>query len=570
MATLYTNRNDNAGAHVTVNAIDGTTWQGGSVPLVTDDAVLVGRRTTWNSGSVTKWTGTRTCTVGSTTGFATSGFFYTVTSSGEIVKVNYTGITSTTFTGCSVDETDSFYSWVWSGSIISNGNYVHNPAYVVTINAGETFECNILYIQEGGWLLVNGGTLKVNTGIIHRDGRLMSRNGGQIIISRTGSSLSGSFIGYLEIQNYQLSVVDIDGGENRVHSYTTAAALKGDISVTIDPLQLQNGNFAVGDEVSLYKPNDYRRRNVGYTGYRDITTSFKYMDEGFDVCGVSGNNIYLALRNGAKGTIKTVETVGSQKIIGVYLDNIGFSEGDILCINNTKYTIDAIEDGEVTVYDYDFTSLDTSLSDFWVNDSTHIYSGNWYIQSGVGLKNTSGSYRELVHKFLWTRDVVIEAEMSPLASYYTGSRGTGGYGILSSYDPAFRWGHRGYDSFKSDYFIIDDANDVVTFNVRSVSNYQNNRLSRNTALRTKTRGPVKYRLDNRKYKSKTYIDDLEFSDDFRRDGNYKGLVGIFSNGNTNFVCKRLTIKLPLLKLYLTTTDNFSVNDVVYRLSLIHI
>ena len=51
-----------------------------------------------------------TITVASTANFASSGFFYTVTNGDEILKINYTGITGTTFTGCSVDETDTFNS----------------------------------------------------------------------------------------------------------------------------------------------------------------------------------------------------------------------------------------------------------------------------------------------------------------------------------------------------------------------------------------------------------------------------------------------------------------------------
>ena len=69
---------------------------------------VVGRRTLINQAAFAKWTSTRTITVDSTTYFPTAGFFYTHTNGGQIVKVNYTGTTATTFTGCTVDETDSF------------------------------------------------------------------------------------------------------------------------------------------------------------------------------------------------------------------------------------------------------------------------------------------------------------------------------------------------------------------------------------------------------------------------------------------------------------------------------
>lgn len=152
--------------------------------------------------------------------------------------------------------------------------------------------------------------------------------------------------------------------------------------------------------------------------------------------------------------------------------------------------------------------------------------------------------------------------MSPLSAYYSGTRGTGKYSILTSYDPSFRWGHRGDDSFKADYFQIDDANDRISVNIRAMSNYNNNRLSRETAFRDETRTAAKYVVDTRKGRTILYVNGVEFSTDFRRDGNYKGLVGIQAS-NQYFRCKSLVIKVPTQKLYITTTDSFSVNDVVY-------
>jgi len=49
-----------------------------------------------------------TITVASTANFASSGFFYVTNNGDEILKINYTGLTGTTFTGCSVDESNSF------------------------------------------------------------------------------------------------------------------------------------------------------------------------------------------------------------------------------------------------------------------------------------------------------------------------------------------------------------------------------------------------------------------------------------------------------------------------------
>ena len=257
MASIYTNRNDNSGSHTTVNPNAGSTWVGGVVPLTTDDVYIVGRRTTINMSSFVKWTGSKTITVASTSNFAPSGFFYTQTDTGDILKVTYTATTSTTFIGCQLDESDSFYLWNGASGVTSyifNGAYVHNPAYVVTINSGETFECNILYIQESGWLLINGGTLKVNTGIYVRDGRLIGRGNGNIIISRNSQGLSGSYVGFLNGENYNMSIIDIDGGDNRVYGTLSQSVQIGDGSIVVTGIT--NGSFAIGDEISIYDEND--------------------------------------------------------------------------------------------------------------------------------------------------------------------------------------------------------------------------------------------------------------------------------------------------------------------------
>lgn len=560
MATIYTNRNDNTGTHTTVNPNTGSTWVGGIVPATTDDVYIVGRRTTVNMAAFIKWTGTKTITVASTTNFASAGFFYTVTDQSQIVKINYTSTTPTTFVGCTVDESDSFYSWTDSGivSYIQNSTYIHNPAYVVTINTGETFECNILYIQEGGWVLINGGTLKVNTGIYLRDGRLVGRGNGNIIITRNSSSLAN--IGFLNVENYQISILDIDGGENRVYSTLASPISIGDGSIQVSTVN--NGTFAIGDEIAIYDENDYRRRNRNYTGYRDATMSFKGMDEGLNIVGVDGDWLYVGLRNGTQGFIKSVVESSPQQIVEVKPKDTYFNAGDKIVIENNIYTIDSVEDSEFTVYDYDFTNPATSLSDFWVNASDHIYSAGWQIYSGIGIGTGTTSFRELTHKYFWEREVVIEAEMSPLDGYTSGTRGTGKYGIQTTYDPSFRWGHRGDDVAKTDYFQVNDASDYLGVWLRNMGNYTNNRLSRDTALLNATRIGCTYKIDTRKGRTITYINGSEFSTDYRRDGNWKGTVGLVSN-NDRMRCKRLTIKIPTQKLYITTNDPIPDNVNIY-------
>ena len=566
MATIYSNRNDNAGSHTVVNPNSTGTWAGGVVPATTDQVYVVGRRTQINQSSFGVWTSTRTITVDSTSYFASSGYFYTVTDQGSLIRVLYTGTTSTTFTGCTYDESafGNFTSELlrWDGGNIYDNAYVINPAYILEIKSGQNFECNELIIQEGGYVFVHdGGTLTVNQGIILRDGFLVGRDTGTITITRNSSSLVN--MGYLNCENYQLSIVDIEGGENRLYATTSSAITPG--ATYVDVTSVTNGSFAVGDEVAIYGYDDYRRRNVNYTGYRDASCSFKDMDEGFDVCGVAGSRIHLAMRNGARGDILAIATAGSQKVLSVDTSSSYFQAGDTVVINNVAYTIDTVEDSEHTLYTYDFTNSSTSLSDFWVDDSTHVYSSGWEIESGVGLRNTSGAYRELVHKTCWRRDIRVEAEMSPLSAYDSGTRGTSDYGILTSYDPSFRWGHRGYDSFKTDYFRIDDAEDDIAFYIRSASNYTNNKLSRNGgSLQTQTRLPATYVVDNRKGFTQVYVNGDLLTKEFRRDGSYKGLPGIYTDANTNMRCKSLTIKAPIQKVYLTTTDSFTVGHIVYR------
>lgn len=565
MATIYSNRNDGVGSHTTVSPLATTTWVGGIVPGAADLVYAVGRRTTINQSAIAKWTGTITITVASTANFATSGFFYTVTSGDEIVKVNYTGTTSVTFTGCSLNETDAFNAWT-SGQTIPNGAYIHNPAYIVNVSAGQTFEVNELVIMEGGWVNIDGGTLKINKGITLRDGRLTGTSG-TILISRPAGTAGTSTIGYLTAENYQLSVINIDGVENRLYGSLSAPAAKGDTSISV--AGVTNGSFAIGDEISIFETNDFRRRNKGYTGYRDAAVSFKDLDEGLDVVGVSGSTIYVGRRNGVKGTIKAVSTLASQKVLEVQPDTIYFNIGDKVVINNVGYTIDNIEDSSFELYSYDFTNPATSLSDFWVDASDNIYSGGWVIDPGIGLRNTSTSYRELVHKTLWVRDVIVEAEMSPLSAWSSGTLGTAGFGIITAYDPAYRWGHRGYDSFKSNYLVIDDANQDAYFAIRSMSNYPNNRPDRVASFRTTIQNPASYKVDIRKMRAYVTINGSEFTTEFLRNGAFKGLNGIFSGGNTSMRCRSLKISIPTQKIYITTADAISVGTRVYESGIEH-
>ena len=118
MATIYSTRNDDAGSDNLVSYSSTSSWVDGVVPGPADTVYVVGRRTLINQGAFAKWVGTRTITVDSTSYFATSGYFYTTTQYGELVKIDYTGKTSNTFTGCSVNEASnsviSGHDWNWT------------------------------------------------------------------------------------------------------------------------------------------------------------------------------------------------------------------------------------------------------------------------------------------------------------------------------------------------------------------------------------------------------------------------------------------------------------------------
>jgi len=159
--------------------------------------------------------------------------------------------------------------------------------------------------------------------------------------------------------------------------------------------------------------------------------------------------------------------------------------------------------------------------------------------------------------------------MSPRSSYSSGTLGTTAFGILSAYDPAYRWGHRGYDSFKTNMFTIDDANQDVLFYIRSMSNYTNNRPDRVASFRTIIQNAATYKIETRRMRTIAYINGQEFTTEFMRNGNFKGLVGIYTNGNTNFRCKSLRISIPTQKIYITTSNEISVDQKVYESGIDH-
>jgi hypothetical protein len=127
MATIYSVTNFVGSKQWT----DTSAWSGGIVPGASDIAYVRGIRTQINMGSFYAWAGTKTITVDSTSGFPASGTFYTSTERNQKVKIDYTGISGNSFTGCTIDT--SYYPWQdintptynnLGGRILDN-NYVH-------------------------------------------------------------------------------------------------------------------------------------------------------------------------------------------------------------------------------------------------------------------------------------------------------------------------------------------------------------------------------------------------------------------------------------------------------------
>jgi hypothetical protein len=559
---------------------DTLSWVGAVVPGNLDDVTISGFRTTINQGNISKWSGTITITVASTSGFPTTGYFYTYTNFGDYVKVLYTGSTGTTFTGCSIDYTDPLCNWKYStvtqtlstnyynyGSVIGNGYYVYSPAPLITIPANYQANVSTLTISNGGILNIEpGGNLTANNFITLRDGRFIGRanttNNSIISINRT----EASGVGYLQTENYAMSILDVDGGETRSYGTTNTAIAVGDAIINITPVL---GSFAVGDEIAIYDTS-YANTRVSFYAYRDIPNDWRLVrDEGFDVAGVVGNQIALARRNGARGRIKGVATSGSQKVLTVdkdeFINQMNFKPGDIVVINNTKYTLADVKESELDLAAYDFQTGST-LADFLTDYASS--TGPWAIDS-YGAYPTTNNYNTIVHKQIFRRDVIVEAEISPLNQYFTGSRGTDQFGLLFSYDPAFRNGTRSpQDGTMTGRFSGKDAGSTpyLTLGAKYASPGTDNwiDLSIDPTFRTVMRGPHTERVELRNGILKAFINGEQIGERFEESGGHRGLVGWYSWNNTSTRVKSFRVKATTVDLYITTTDNFTINDIAYE------
>jgi hypothetical protein len=558
-----------------------SSWVGGVVPTVLDDVTITGTKTTINQSNIAKWTGTITITVASTSGFPTVGYFYTYTNFSDYVKVNYTGTTVTTFTGCSIDYTDPLCNWKYStvvqnlpttywgqGSTINNGYSVYAPTPVISIPAGYQANVSTMIVANGGNISMEpGSNLGANNWITVRDGRFTGRanvgNVSTIMVNR----LEGNGVGYFQTENYVFSVLDVDGGETRSYGTINTNFLIGATNTTIT---MVNGSFAVGDEVAMYDTS-YANTRISYYPYRDASADWRLLrDEGFDVAGVSGSQIWLARRNGARGKIKGVAQSGSQKVLTVdkdgFQNQVNFKDGDIVVINNKQYTIDSVKDSDYLLGSYNFQTGST-LSDFLTDYSATMA---WSIDAFGAYPTVATA--TLVHKQFFRREIIVEAEISPMAQYTTGTRSTDQFGLIFQYDPIFRNGSRGHpDSFMAGYFDFRDSDGIVA----SIPKYGNpafNNSWTNTALDTVTptlktivQSPSTMRVELKNNFLRTYVNGEQMLEKWDNSGGMKGLAGVFAtNGQNNIRVKSLLYRAPSQDLYITTADTFNLNDTVYE------
>lgn len=566
------------------------TWQGGVVPGIIDDVTITGTKTTINQSAFSPWTGTITITVASTSGFPSTGFIYTYTNRGDHVKINYTGTTGTTFTGCSIDWTDPLTNWRYNTtnnqasnttllnltSQIQNGASVYGPMPLITIPAGYYANVSTMIINNGGILNIEpGGNITSNNWITVRDGRFIGRaNVGNVsTVTITRAEASGP--GFLQTENNVMSVLDVDGGETRAYGTINTAMSIGTTNVAITPIQ---GSFAVGDEVAIYDTS-YANTRVAITGYRDVENDWRLVrDEGFDVCGVSGNNVWLSRRNGARGKVLTSRTVGSQKILTVdkndFLSQVQFKANDIVVINNTQYTITQIAESQYELAGYDFTTGST-LSDFLMDYTIH---AAWAIDAyGAYVAGNTGSWHALVNKNIFRREAIVEAEMSPWSQwdFNAGTRNGDQYGLLFNYDPQFRSANSrnlndgtqsGYITFKE----IGTSGPYLQFNSKCASaggdNWTNTNLNPTPTANVTylLQRPNTQKIEVRNGIIKYFLNGEQFAERFDQSGGHRGLFGCLAWNNPHARIKTLKIYAPTQDLYITTTDSFAANSIVYE------
>jgi hypothetical protein len=555
-----------------------TSWQGGVIPGSGDDVTISGYRTTINQSAISKWAGTTTITVASVSGFpTTNGYFWSGTQYGEPIRINYTGVSSNSFIGCSIDTSDPNYPWDKGGQI-SNGQYVHSPAPIIKMTGTDSWVINSLTIQNGGFFQMDPGTrLQINAYVTIRDGHFVGRANtsttSTVIITRPEA---GGY-GYFQTENYPMSFLDINGSETRSWGTLTNSLSIGGVTATF---ALNTWTFAIGDEVSVYDPGVTANRKAQYTYRSDIMNHYTNMDEGFDVCGftTATNTMQLSRRNGARGTVKAVTSYGTQKILTVdkndHLGQLNFKAGDTVVVNGNQYRVDSVANSEYVLATYDFQRGST-LADFLTD---YTYESGWAIDAyGAYFTSSGSSHGALVQKYLWRREMIVECQVSTFSQYTTGTYSSAGFGLLMSYDPSTRNGNRGwYDTVKTGFWRIEDAADAISLQEHMTGEYAGwHQLSLDTAANTQAitgglraqfrSGPNLLRTECRDHLMKFSVNGEQIGERFSLNGLAGGLWGYhIINNNTSARVKSITYKAPTQDLYITTTDSFSAGNIVYE------
>lgn len=538
---------------------DTTAWQGGVVPTSSDLAQIRGIRTTINMSSFGYWEGTKTITVASTSNFPASGTFYTVTERSEKIKINYTGISGNSFTGCTIDSSyfpydNSSFPSKYGGNI-PNGSYVHfTPVIEITgsVDAGQ------IIVEQGGYLKIfDSGSLSFLQYLTVRDGTLHASGSANIEFAHNNLVSNAGDVSRIQSENYILSQVIFEGTENRNNTRLSSDVAVGDGYLTVD----STAGFAVDDFIIVKDPNlDVIRRDDGFRHIDPVLTGSQ--DECFNVVGVSGNNLYLSRMNSID--VPILEVVDNSTLV---IDSTRLEVGEKVVIGNDVFTIQTVSDYDYLLRDYDFTLQATDLSDWETDTNRSAYHSNWQKSSSTVsgsdyalIQHGTTGYRHLFVKDIMRQEVKVEAWISNYRNVTSGTSDRGAIGVCIHADPIMDY-DRGYDSFARTYFEVDADNNRYRLLQRAMSNDSNHRL---TTAGISYDGLKKLTVECRGGMIRGYIDDELLVESFMRSGGYFGRVGVHSNSNNSFTCTRFKVYATAQIVTLNKTGSFTAGQKVYE------
>ena len=573
MATIYSVTNFVG----TKSFTDTSAWTGGVVPGTADTVYIRGIRTTINMSSFAAWAGTKTITVASTSGFPASGTFYTGTDRGQKVKIDYTGTTGTTFTGCVIDtsyflfEVNNTPTYNIHGGSIFNGAYVHFTPIIEVNNI--TVSTGHVIIEYGGYLKVhNNGIYGFQNYTAVRDGTFEATGNATVnfelnnLVSNTGTASQ------IRGENYYLSRIIFEGTENRLNTTLTEPAIVGDGKITVTDAS----EFEVNDYILVKHPKlDILRLDDGFRSaysapvlddngtYVTSSNSLDIMDEAFNVAGVDGNDIYLSRMNSID--VKVLATTGNSNVI--ITDSTRLQAGDKIVVNNQIRTITNVQDYDYLLRDYDFTQAGTTLDDWTTDTDRSAYFANFAKSatpvSGSAyalIQHGTTSYRHIFIKDMMRQEVKIEAWISNYRNVSSGTSDGGALGICIHADPVMDY-DRGYDSFGRTYFEMDGDNNRFRLLQRAMGNDSNSRL---TTAGITFNGLHKYTVECRGGVIKGYIDDELLCESFMRSGGYFGRVGLHCSSQNSFTCTRFKVYAAAQQITLDSGVTCSEGDTVYE------